>query len=70
MQEVLSSRRWPRDVAEYADMMSRTTEDRPENAAENLTFDPKFGVDFTDRGDRGAVEYNFFKMTFDVSCLA
>lgn len=71
VQRVLKSRPWPTTVPEYAAMMKHTRRDDPEeNAKLGLVFDPKLGVDFTAKGDRLVVKYNFFKMTFDPQAWA
>eukprot|EP00966_Prymnesium_polylepis_P327828 7383662-Prymnesium_polylepis.2 len=48
VQEVIKSRKWPKDIHEYAAMM---------------TDDALPKVEFTDKGDRSTVLYNFYKMT-------
>lgn len=66
VQHVLHSRCWPASVAEYAQMMRYTRrDDALENEKLGLTYHPSLGVEFTSKGDRLAVKYNFFKMTFD-----
>lgn len=62
VQRVLHARQWPETIEEYAQMMAHTT--RREYAGKNgLLYHETLGVDFTFRGDRDAVKYNFFKMT-------
>jgi len=51
VQRVLACRRWPETVDDYAHMMS-----------EDLPVDQR--VEFTAKGDRAVVKYNFFKMAF------
>ena len=46
----------------YADMM-QTTHDKSENGHDGLTYHGTKGVSFTNKGDRAAVKWNFFKMT-------
>lgn len=68
VKRVRDSRQWPEDNRSYAEMMGRTTV--RENARDGLVFDPVKGVDFTSRGDRAVVQYNFFKMALGFSSLA
>lgn len=71
VQAVLKSRVWPAGgTAEscrmYAEMMTRTTVEEMSTSLalrSELTYDSALGVDFTSKGDRDAVKYNFFKMT-------
>ena len=64
-------RAWPSGATEdacrmYADMMASTTVEEMSTskcATGALKYDPTLGVDFTNKGDRAAVQYNFFKMT-------
>ena len=60
-----NARRWPTDNASYAAMMRFTS--KPENADDELTYDPELGVDFTNKGDRAVVKYNFFKMAISLA---
>ena len=65
--EVLKSREWPNDNASYANMMRQTSRPEVANADAELTYHPEMGVDFTNKGDRAAVKYNFFKMALSMS---
>ncbi|CAK0788078.1 unnamed protein product [Prorocentrum cordatum] len=65
VQRVLTqSRKWPTNVTEYAEMMKYTL-NSPTSAeqAEGLKQDKSLGVNFTAKGDRSFVKYNFFKFT-------
>ena len=55
-------------VHQYAEMMQYTR--RQEEARDGLIYDAKLGVDFTAKGDRLVVKYNFYKMTFDPQAWA
>ena len=37
--------------------------DLADDGKDGLSYDPRKGVNFTNKGDRAAVKYNFFKMT-------
>ena len=70
VQQVVASRGsvgWPQSIAEYADMMKYTCE--RDGANDGLVYDPERGVDFTNKGDRAVVLYNFFKMTMGPQSL-
>ena len=69
---VFRSRKWPpTTVAEYAQMMKYTRRNEPdENEKHGLIYSKERGVDFTSKGDRLVVKYNFFKMTFDPQARA
>ena len=56
VQSVLHSRRWPKSVVEYADMMDESLPDETR-------------IEFTHKGDRAVVKYNFFKMTMNKHSL-
>ena len=58
--EVLRSRTWPQSNSAYAKMMAFTSKEQ--NVDAELQYDPVLGVDFTNKGDRSVVRYNFFKM--------
>ena len=63
VQHVLKSRGatgWPQSIAEYSEMMRYTCDTKP---SDGLVHDATLGVDFTHKGDRAVVLYNFFKMT-------
>lgn len=67
VQAVLNSRVWPQGTTAqsctiYADMMQLSC-DPADDGKTGLTYHPKMGVNFTSKGDRDAVKYNFFKMT-------
>lgn len=53
---VVKSRKWPTDVAAYGEMMDESLPDATR-------------VDFTHKGDRAVVKYNFFKMTMSRDSL-
>jgi len=65
VQDIVHGRRWPKTVEQYADMMKYTTVSPPDDG---LIHDPLLGVDFTARGDRDVVRFNFFKMTTQQIC--
>ena len=45
-------------------MMGLTTiDDSQFNKANGLVYHARLGVDFTSKGDRAVVQYNFFKLT-------
>jgi len=75
VQAVLNSRSWPDGSATescrtYAAMMKNTTIEEMSTSQcdhSELTYNPVLGVDFTNKGDRAAVKYNFFKMTLSRS---
>ena len=56
MLEVEGQRKWPTTVKEYAEMMDPSVPDHSR-------------VEFTNRGDRKVVKYNFFKMTMGPQSL-
>jgi len=67
VQTVLKSRAWPsggtaESCAMYAEMMALSC-DMADEEKDGLKYDPAKGVNFTNKGDRAAVKYNFFKMT-------
>lgn len=62
-----NARRWPTDNVSYAAMMRFTS--KAENADGELTYDALLGVDFTNKGDRAVVKYNFFKMAISLRVL-
>ena len=66
---VLASREWPKDNASYAEMMRLTGSKEVAAADPELSHHPTMGVDFTNKGDRAAVKYNFFKMTMSKDSL-
>ena len=55
VQALLTKRRWPSNVDEYAAMMENDDDGSPP-------------VRFTNKGDVAAVLYNFFKMTSRCGC--
>merc|ERR1711933_380620 len=61
----LAARPWPETVKEYAKMMTLTTCEQSAGKEDSLQLDKELGVDFTNRGDRAVVKYNFFKMSID-----
>ena len=70
VQQVVVSRGsvgWPESIAEYAEMMKYTSERDSEK--DGLVYDAERGVDFTNKGDRAVVLYNFFKMTMGPQSL-
>jgi len=67
VKKVFASREWPSggtvgSCQMYADIMKLTT-DRDEAVRDGLKYDDTKGIRFTSKGDRGAVKWNFFKMT-------
>ena len=73
VQRVLKSREWPAggtaDACRmYAEMMVLSC-DLADAGKDGLTYDAAKGVNFTSKGDRAAVKYNFFKMTMSKESL-
>ena len=67
VQKVLKSRDWPtgdaaKSCAMYEDMMKLSCK-MEDDGRDGMTYDSENGVNFTAKGDRAAVKYNFFKMT-------
>lgn len=67
VQSLLESRKWPRTLEEYAEVLGLTCS--PEGEAD-LKFDAAQGVHFTSKGDRTMVKYKFFKMTVSPQDMA
>ena len=73
VQRVLKSRKWPtgntaKSCRMYAEMMALSC-DLADDGKDGLSYDPDKGVNFTNKGDRAAVKYNFFKMTMSKESL-
>ena len=60
VQRVLASRPWPETNDDYAEMMTYTDSPSP---PQGLVYEPSLAVDFTNKGDRDVVKYNFYKMS-------